>query len=144
MGTSLKYNLSEYAKANSDIKNLKSDIQKSKKKMEDGLNQIKKDWTTDGGKAFFDSIDTDWETAVQNCLDILDDLTDALDSAYEAYDDIEDDAKTYLKMVCNTIYKKVDEDDNAGKEKAYKSFHNERRAYDKDNYPKGEEKGRSR
>ena len=32
-------------------------------------------------------------------------------------------AKTYLKMVCNTIYKKVDEDDNAGKEKAYKSFH---------------------
>lgn len=26
-------------------------------------------------------------------------------------------------MVCNTIYKKVDEDDNAGKEKAYKSFH---------------------
>lgn len=52
MGTSLKYNLSEYAKANSDIKNLKSDIQKSKKKMEDGLNQIKKDWTTDGGKAF--------------------------------------------------------------------------------------------
>ena len=28
-------------------------------------------------------------------------------------------AKTYLKMVCNTIYKKVDEDDNAGKEKAY-------------------------
>lgn len=98
MGTSLKYNLSEYAKANSDIKYLKSDIQKSKKKMEDGLNQIKKDWTTDGGKAFFDSIDTDWETAVQNCLDILDDLTDALDSAYEEYDDIEDDAKTYLKI----------------------------------------------
>lgn len=32
-------------------------------------------------------------------------------------------AKTYLKMICNTIYKKVDEDDNAGKEKAYKSFH---------------------
>lgn len=46
----------------------------------------------------FDSIDTDWETAVQNCLDILDDLTDALDSAYEEYDDIEDDAKTYLKI----------------------------------------------
>lgn len=32
-------------------------------------------------------------------------------------------AKIYLKMICNTIYKKVDEDDNAGKEKAYKSFH---------------------
>lgn len=98
MGTSLKYNLSEYDKANSDIKKLKSDIRKSKKKMKDGLEQIKKDWTTDGGKAFFDSIDTDWETAVQNCLDILDDLTDALDSAYKEYDDIEDDAKTYLKI----------------------------------------------
>ena len=32
-------------------------------------------------------------------------------------------AKIYLKMICNAIYKKVDEDDNAGKEKAYKSFH---------------------
>ena len=31
-------------------------------------------------------------------------------------------AKQYLKMVCNTIYKKVEEDD-VGKEKAYKSFH---------------------
>lgn len=32
-------------------------------------------------------------------------------------------AKQYLKMVCNTIYKKVDENDDIGKEKAYKSFH---------------------
>lgn len=32
-------------------------------------------------------------------------------------------AKQYLKMVCNTIYKKVDEKDDVGKEKAYKSFH---------------------
>ena len=32
-------------------------------------------------------------------------------------------AKQYLKMVCNTIYKKVDEKDEVGKEKAYKSFH---------------------
>lgn len=32
-------------------------------------------------------------------------------------------AKQYLKMVCNTIYKKVDEEDEAEKEKAYKSFH---------------------
>lgn len=30
-------------------------------------------------------------------------------------------AKIYLKMICNTIYKRVDEDDNSGKEKAYKS-----------------------
>ena len=98
MGVSLKYNLSEYNGAVDDIKKLKSDITTSKKKMKDGLEQIKKDWTTDGGVAFFDSIDTDWETAVQNCLDILDDLTDALDSAYKEYSDIADDAKTYLKI----------------------------------------------
>lgn len=98
MNVSLKYNLSEYDSANSDIKNLKEDIKDSKKKMKDGLEQIKKDWTTDGGKAFFDSIDSDWETAVQNCLDILDDLTTALDSAYIEYSDIAEDAKTYLKI----------------------------------------------
>lgn len=32
-------------------------------------------------------------------------------------------AKQYLKMVCNCIYKKVDESDESKKEKAYKSFH---------------------
>lgn len=32
-------------------------------------------------------------------------------------------AKQYLKLVCNAIYKKVDENDNSGKMKAYKSFH---------------------
>lgn len=32
-------------------------------------------------------------------------------------------AKQYLKMICNCIYKKVDETDEAKKEKAYKSFH---------------------
>lgn len=32
-------------------------------------------------------------------------------------------AKQYLKMVCNCVYKKVDETDEDKKEKAYKSFH---------------------
>ena len=32
-------------------------------------------------------------------------------------------AKQYLKMVCNCIYKKVDETDEDKREKAYKSFH---------------------
>lgn len=32
-------------------------------------------------------------------------------------------AKQYLKMVCNCIYKKVDEDDDDKKEAAYRSFH---------------------
>ena len=32
-------------------------------------------------------------------------------------------AKQYLKMVCNCIYKKVDESSEDKKEKAYKSFH---------------------
>jgi hypothetical protein len=32
-------------------------------------------------------------------------------------------AKQYLKMICNCIYKKVDETDDAMREKAYRSFH---------------------
>ena len=32
-------------------------------------------------------------------------------------------AKQYLKMVCNCVYKKVDEIDEDKKKKAYKSFH---------------------
>jgi len=32
-------------------------------------------------------------------------------------------AKQYLKMICNCIYKKVDEKDEDKREKAYRSFH---------------------
>lgn len=43
---------------------------------------------------------------------------------YEVDKDIieESIAKQYLKMICNCIYKKVDETDDAQKELAYKSF----------------------
>lgn len=49
----------------------------------------------------------------------------SLQKKYEIDDLIiqESYAKQYLKMVCNCIYKKVDENDENEKEKAYKSFH---------------------
>lgn len=98
MGVNLKYDLSEYKSAVDEIKKLKSDIETSKEKMLKGLETIKSEWISDGSKAFFDSIDSDWETAVRNCINVLEDLTNALDKAYTEYMNIENDAETYLKI----------------------------------------------
>lgn len=98
MGIDLKCNLDEYKSSIDNFNKLKQFIADSKKNMNDGLQQIRKDWTLDGGVAFFESIDTDWVNSVQNCIDILDDLTSALESAYNEYNAIQEDSKTYLKF----------------------------------------------
>lgn len=98
MGVSLKYNLSEYKSSTSNIETLKSSIETSKNTMIDGLEQIRKDYTADGGQAFFNSIDTDWVDSIQTCINVLDDLLDALNQSYDKYNLIEDEASNDLKF----------------------------------------------
>lgn len=97
MAVSLKYNLEEYMQALNNIKNLKSTIEKNRSTMIASLETLRKDWTTEGGVAFFDSIDDDWSDGIDNCLDVLDDLIDSLDKAYKQYAKIETEANKNLK-----------------------------------------------
>ena len=71
MGVSLKYNLEEYTQALNNIKNLKTTIENDKSTMINSLENLRKDWTTEGGVAFFDSIDGDWTDGIDNCLNVL-------------------------------------------------------------------------
>ncbi len=57
---------------------------------------------------------------------------------------LEEESITREQLAARFAKDLADINDILPKYKHIKSFHNERRAYDKDNYPKGEEKGRSR
>lgn len=92
MGVDLKYNLEEYAAAKAKIVNLKTTIENNKNTMINSLEILRNDWTLDGGVEFFKSVDDTWSDGIQNCIDVLDDLIDALDKAYKEYEKIEPEA----------------------------------------------------
>ena len=98
MATSLKYDLENIANQRQKIDDLKTIISDAKKNMLSGLDQIRLDWISEGGTAFFDSIDQDWVESVGNCIDVLDDLLNAIDSASDKYEQIDANASNYLKF----------------------------------------------
>ncbi len=60
MAVDLKYNLEEYTNALNNIKGLKTTIENNKTTMINSLETLRTDWTTEGGVAFFSSVDDDW------------------------------------------------------------------------------------
>lgn len=97
MAVDLKYNLEEYTNALNNIKGLKTTIENNKTTMINSLETLRTDWTTEGGVAFFSSVDDDWTDGIDNCVAVLDDLIDALDKAYKQYEKIESEANKKLK-----------------------------------------------
>ncbi len=98
MGVSLKYETDDFSTANTNITDLITQIKDAKQAMIDGLDQIKADWVSEGATAFFDSIDDDWATSVDNCIDVLNDLLSCISTASTKYGEIETEAPNYLKF----------------------------------------------
>lgn len=96
MGVDLKYKTEDFDTGKTNINNLIDEIINARDTMKKGLVQIRTDWVSEGGDAFFDSIDNDWETSVQNCIDVLNDMLDALGDAKDKYDEISTNASSYL------------------------------------------------
>ncbi len=98
MGTSLKYDTLQMGVSQKNVNDLIEKIESARDAMRSGLEQIRKDWASEGGDAFFESIDNDWEVSVQNCIDVLGDLSTALKDAITKYDEISNNASDYLKF----------------------------------------------
>jgi|GEM_PF-4284543 len=98
MAKSVEYNLEEYKSANDGMKELRNSILTNKTTMKNNLEQLRNDWNMASSVAFFDSLDTDWEDVIRNCIDIMDEITGMLDEAYEEYEKIEIYATNYFKI----------------------------------------------
>ena len=84
MGVSLKYDTDDLGSGKTNIESLKTKIETARDAMKSGLAQVRADWVSEGGDAFFESIDTDWEKSVQNCIDVLQEVADEYpDANYE-------------------------------------------------------------
>lgn len=98
MGASLKYDLDNFTQQKKNFEDLKRTIEEAKNNMIQGLDQVKNDWKSEGGRTFFDSVDKDWADSIDNCIVVLEDLSKAIDEAYKNYERIEADANNYLKF----------------------------------------------
>lgn len=94
----LKFETDDFASANNNITDLINQINTAKQTMINGLTQIKADWVSEGATAFFESIDQDWVTSVENCVDVLNDLLSCISTASTKYGEIETEAPNYLKF----------------------------------------------
>ena len=98
MGIDLKYDTDQMSTCQKNIDDLITKIDDARNTMRSELEQIRRDWVSEGGDIFFDSIDTEWETSVQNCIDILKDLRDSLKYSIGKYDEIVENASSYLRF----------------------------------------------
>lgn len=98
MGVSLKYDIDDFATEKKNVSELKDKIDTARNTMKAGLNQLRSDWVSEGGEAFFESIDDDWENSIQSCIDVLEDIVSALEVTETKYGEIETNATTYLKF----------------------------------------------
>lgn len=92
MGVNLSYDSDDFTTAMTNIEKLKSQLGEDKKAMIEALENLRKDWVSEGGDAFFDSIDNDWQTSVDNCISVLDDLKGAIKAASDDYAEISTDS----------------------------------------------------
>lgn len=94
----LKYDVDTLSTGATNIETLKTAVEKAKDDMVNGLAQVRLDWVSEGGDAFFNSIDNDWTKSVQNCIDVLDDILSAIKKAETTYAEIETESPNYLKF----------------------------------------------
>lgn len=92
MGVDLKYNLDDYNNALNKIRILKDEIQHNKQSMISGLQAVRNDWTSEGGVAFFSSVDDSWSKGIDTCVTVLEDMIDSLEKARAEYEKIEPEA----------------------------------------------------
>lgn len=96
MSVSLQYDLDIFTAGKDKIDNLKNNIDTAKRTMESGLDQLRRDWVSEGGDAFFQSIDQDWAKNIETCIHVLEDLYDAVEKASSKYGEIQSEAAKYL------------------------------------------------
>lgn len=71
-----------------------SELCEQRDKLKAGLEQLRKDWNTEGGRYFFEQIDTDWETEVTKFENTLTVFSEVLADAIEQFEEVLEKAKT--------------------------------------------------
>lgn len=77
------FDLREQAEA---IKKVAEELTSAKSSLVSNLDALREDWVSTASTRFFEKIDTDWDTAVDTYVSMLNDLASSLCEAANLYD----------------------------------------------------------
>lgn len=87
--TKIKYNLEDLERQALVIEGIAQNLEEARTKLKTNLDTLKGEWVSDASTKFFSDIDSDWDTAVQHYIEMLEELSGALKFAAGKYEPIE-------------------------------------------------------
>lgn len=85
----LTYNVDVLREQARAVDSIKDDLSNSADKLKAQLEQLQGEWVSGAADAFFDGIDANWTAKIEAYCRMLDDVSNALSSAANDYDAIE-------------------------------------------------------
>lgn len=89
----LKFDVDKLRETKAKCDEIKVSLTEKKTNLIKQLEDLRKDWQTDAGKAFFEDQNTDWEAQVDNYVRITDAISKLLDVAITQYEKVVSEAK---------------------------------------------------
>lgn len=90
----LAFNLDELRELKSNTETVCDELCEQRQSLKEGLEQLRKDWNTNGGRYFFEQIDTAWEAEVTKFENTLAVFSEVLTDAIEQFEEVLEEAKT--------------------------------------------------
>ena len=84
----LSYDIDKLAEAKKSIDELKDNLDKNNKALNNSLSALKEAWKTDAGEKFFDDHQDSWSKSVKKYVKKLTGISDMLQKAIDRYENI--------------------------------------------------------
>ena len=86
----LAFNLDDLRKLSESTDQVCSSLIENKNSLKAGLDQLRIDWQTDGGRYFFSCIDQDWEKQVDKFEDTIKTFKSVIDDAIAEFEKVKE------------------------------------------------------
>ena len=91
MSNQLKFNTDDLRTQASRLENIEEDLRQCSKDLTSKLADLRKDWQSEAGRAFFNKYDDSWITEIDSQCDKIQQLAGAVKTAANTYQPVEDE-----------------------------------------------------
>lgn len=92
MAKTLKFDVEKLQETKAKCEQLAEELASERDELTNELNELKKEWHTAAGEAFFDQQDLDWKAQVDIYIQITNAVSQLLECAITQYSQVEEDA----------------------------------------------------
>lgn len=90
----LAFDISDFDSLIKKTEKMREDLEEQKTDLEQGLEELRKDWRTPAGKYFFEQLDGSWEEEVAKFINTISIFEEILKNAKKELQEVEDKAKS--------------------------------------------------